>query len=612
MRTDFERILHWSQASNLLRSLAHKRVQICHVFKTRLQHPLRARATVRYMVSVLLALVLLAGVAYVTTASYINVLTNGDFEDGFTNQAGCGMVGAGWHCFTNGGAANYGFYDEMWNPVLASGAHGQLVEINTNGIGAPDADRFAGIYQTVPVVDWTDYTLHLKGMIRTTMKDGDPWRYRVQVGWTWGHHPDWTKVDNWTDVGWDTYYERTSPGSMSEYSTHLMAMDDYVTVYIRVWKKWGIANEEIDVNFDAISLTGRAPWHRLPGYAPVTRPSPAPATGGPITVIKPAPVAGTACNGPDLVYNGNFEHGFNHVALGDVSRSWGAFTNGGAASYGFYDEQWNRVIADGAHGQLIEINNKDIYPADNDRYAGIYQSLTGLYPGTTYELTVRGLLRGANEGGDDYRYEAQWGYNSGRNADWQSVSNWTGMDLGPIYERTDPGAMGTYRVRFTPSDHKMVLFLRGWKKWGVTGSEMDLNLDAISLRSCATTKPVDPPKPGGQPGNCTYIVAPGDSLGMIAARYGVLINDLAWANSIPNINLIFVGQKLIIPGCSDGAVYPVPKPLPVPERHIHVVRAGETFSGICAAYGVDPYALANLNNIGNINLIYVGQKLVIP
>ena len=42
--------------------------------------------------------------------------------------------------------------------------------------------------------------------------EGDPWRYRVQVGWTSGPSANWQSVTNWKDVGWDTYYERTNPG----------------------------------------------------------------------------------------------------------------------------------------------------------------------------------------------------------------------------------------------------------------------------------------------------------------------------------------------------------------------------------------------------------------
>ncbi len=591
----------------------------------------KTRPIVRYLISTLLALALLGGVAFVTTASYINVLDNGDFEHGFSHQPGCGIVGNGWHCFTNGGAANYGFYDEVWDRVIASGAHGQLIKIDAKGIGAPDADRFAGIYQTVPVVDWTEYQLYLKGMIRTTSLSGDPWRYRVQVGFTQGIHADWTRVDNWADVGWDTYFERTSPGGLSDYGTTVMAKDDYMTVYIRVWKKWGIPEEELDINFDYISLSGRAPWHRLPGYTPTTQttapapynpaPSnPAPSnagTGGPVTVIHPAPASGGAvCTGPDLIYNGTFEYGFNRVAIGHIGKGWGAFTNGGAANYGFYDEMWNRVVVDGAHGQLIEINNKNLNPADPNRYAGIYQRVTGLHAGATYELTVNGLLRGANEDVDEYRYEALWGYTAHNDINWQNVNNWAGMNLGPIYDRVDPGPMATYRVRFTAPAASMVLFITGLKKWGVLNSEMDLNFDAISLRSCHAPAPTQPPTVPYTPpaSSCVYAVAPGDTLGKIAAHYGVTVNDIAFANGIANANWIYVGQKLHIPGCSGQApAYPKPQqPAVMPERRIHVVRAGETFSGICAQYGVDPYVLADANNIANWNLIYIGQKLVIP
>ena len=76
-----------------------------------------------------------------TSASYANVLYNGNFELGFSNQAGCGAVGNGWQCFTNGGAANYGYYDDQWNRTVAEGAHSQLIEINTKNIDLPDPDR---------------------------------------------------------------------------------------------------------------------------------------------------------------------------------------------------------------------------------------------------------------------------------------------------------------------------------------------------------------------------------------------------------------------------------------------------------------------------------------
>lgn len=45
---------------------------------------------------------------------------------------------------------------------------------------------------------------------------------------------------------------------------------------------------------------------------------------------------------------------------------------------------------------------------------------------------------------------------------------------------------------------------------------------------------------------------------------------------------------------------------------IHVVRPGQTLSGIAAAYGVTVQALMQANNIWNPNHIFVGQKLCIP
>lgn len=45
-----------------------------------------------------------------------------------------------------------------------------------------------------------------------------------------------------------------------------------------------------------------------------------------------------------------------------------------------------------------------------------------------------------------------------------------------------------------------------------------------------------------------YIVRPGDTLGKIAARYSVSIDELAQANHIRDRNKIVVGQRLLIPG----------------------------------------------------------------
>ncbi|MCB0128982.1 MAG: hypothetical protein KDE58_42240, partial [Caldilineaceae bacterium] len=448
-------LLAFLRASRVARSVHHLHVQIARLGITPGHRALR----LVLIFALLIGATAVAAIPQSSVASGVNVLDNGDFEHGFGSQPGCGMVGTGWHCFTNGGGANYGFYDDQWTPVVADGGHSQLIEINAKGIAAPEHDRYAGIYQTVRVVDWAEYTLNLKGMIRSTVMDGDPWRYRVQVGWTYGTYADWSRVSNWQDVGWDSYYARESPGGFSTYATHLMAEDDYLTIYVRVWKKWGVAEEEIDINLDTIALTGPSPYHHYGTGGPVGQ-----GPTGPAVDYAPgsSPVSGGTCSGTELVYNGGFEHGFSGVAAGQVGNGWGYFVNGGAANYGFYDDQWSPIIAEGGHAQLIEINSKGVVPADNDRYAGIYQKIGWLKPGATYELVVNGLLRGAGNEDDPYRFEAQWGYNAGHDFEWSHVDNWQTIEFGDIQSRTEPTGVRNYTVQFTAPSSEMVLFLRGW------------------------------------------------------------------------------------------------------------------------------------------------------
>jgi LysM repeat protein len=528
--------------------------------------------------------------------------------------------------------------------VVAEGDHSQLIEINTNGIFDAVPDRYAGIYQTARVRPWEDYRLSLRGMIRTTNPDGDPWRYSVQVGWTWGPHPNWGAVTNWQDVGWNTYYPRLEPGVMHGFDTSLKAQSDVITIYVRAFKKWGVANEEIDVNLDAIALTGpdAKGYHGDKGYGDyghddygdkgyhgdvvqpidggyqdggdVVQPIDGgyhddgdvvqPLDGGydkggysdgysdvvqPIDVVQP--VDG-ACYAEDRVYNGNFEAGFNPIALGHVGKGWGYFTNGGAANYGFYDDQWPPVVAEGKHSQLIEINTKGVFPADGDRYAGIYQHIGHLKPGQTYELTVKGMLRGAGNDADPYRFEAQWGYNVDGDSDWTHVKNWTGMDLGKIYPRTEPGAMGVYRVRFTAPAKSIVLFVRGWSKWGISEMEFDLNVDAIQVRGCGgkPQPPVDPCK------------------------------DKSWdCEPVPPIDPCEEKDwdcepEHPVDPCKDKSwecepYHPVDPPY---EPCVHVVKPGQTLSGIAVYYGTSLKVLMKLNDIWNPDIIFVGQRLSLP
>jgi len=83
----------------------------------------------------------------------------------------------------------------------------------------------------------------------------------------------------------------------------------------------------------------------------------------------------------------------------------------------------------------------------------------------------------------------------------------------------------------------------------------------------ACPQPIPQPRP--QPYGCSYAVRYGDTLQAIAWRYHVDVWTLARANGIYNLNWIYAGQWLRIPGCSPmpGPVPgPVPTPIPAPAR----------------------------------------------
>jgi LysM repeat protein len=106
-----------------------------------------------------------------------------------------------------------------------------------------------------------------------------------------------------------------------------------------------------------------------------------------------------------------------------------------------------------------------------------------------------------------------------------------------------------------------------------------------------------------------HVVRRGENLFRIALRYGLTTQALATANGIANLNRVYVGQRLVIPG---RGTTPSPPAQPAPSGQTHTVRRGDTLSAIARRYGVSMWALAQANSIRNPSFIYVGQVLRIP
>ena len=121
-----------------------------------------------------------------------------------------------------------------------------------------------------------------------------------------------------------------------------------------------------------------------------------------------------------------------------------------------------------------------------------------------------------------------------------------------------------------------------------------------------------------------HVVRRGDTLGRIARRYGAAIDALRRANDLTS-SLIHPGQTLRVPGArassagGGGAPEPassaaaptarVPSSSSAPVAH--VVRRGDTLTGIARRHGTSVAALRRANSLSS-SLIRAGQTLRVP
>jgi LysM repeat protein len=104
----------------------------------------------------------------------------------------------------------------------------------------------------------------------------------------------------------------------------------------------------------------------------------------------------------------------------------------------------------------------------------------------------------------------------------------------------------------------------------------------------------------------TYVTQPGDDLVSIAGKFGVTLAALEQANNITNPNVLYSGQLLVIPGGE------VPVGVPIPFNRNYIVQRGDTLDSIAAHFGITASELIEANQITDPSLIEVGQQLTIP
>ena len=169
------------------------------------------------------------------------------------------------------------------------------------------------------------------------------------------------------------------------------------------------------------------------------------------------------------------------------------------------------------------------------------------------------------------------------NGNWNS---WVG------FQYTDAGnvkgiAGNVDRDKFTKEiffNNKIDIPENGDEEWNSSSEEQDENLTQIYIKR-------------------------GDTLSGLAIKYNTTVEFLAKINNIKNPNLIYAGDKLFVPVVNSNEENVNGE---IGNYNIYTVKKGDTLSQLALNYNTTVETIAELNNINNPNLIFIGQKLKIP
>ena len=132
--------------------------------------------------------------------------------------------------------------------------------------------------------------------------------------------------------------------------------------------------------------------------------------------------------------------------------------------------------------------------------------------------------------------------------------------------------------------------------------DRDKFTNEVFLDDTSEVPDVPTDKPDENEGYTTITIRYGDTLSELAIEYNTTVERLVELNNIANPNLIYAGDTLIVPTGDPSSNI----------TQIYVVQYGDTLSEIAQEYGTTVATLASINNIQNVNLIYVGQIIKIP
>lgn len=150
----------------------------------------------------------------------------------------------------------------------------------------------------------------------------------------------------------------------------------------------------------------------------------------------------------------------------------------------------------------------------------------------------------------------------------------------------------------------------GWKSMIFPGQHLKLTTTGAVPVAQAPLAPV---------GVNRYTILSGDTMGSLAAKFGLPTATLLSANGLGWSSIIYPGQSIVVPGTGTEApqagpiaAAPVSSVAPIAAPSTCVVKSGDTITGIAARYGVTVQSLLTANGLVLSSLIFSGHTLIIP
>ena len=202
----------------------------------------------------------------------------------------------------------------------------------------------------------------------------------------------------------------------------------------------------------------------------------------------------------------------------------------------------------------------------------------------------------------------------------------------PNSEVRDHDTWGILKLTLHPDRYDWEFLPIPGQTWTDTGTANCITAPGVpTVRAAVEAEVIPAAAAAGEPGGPTlasaempvtgakYTIVAGDTLSLIALRYGLDWRALAAANGLSEESIIEIGQVITLLGVDDvTATVPVATraaptdAVTAPVVTTYFVQSGDTLLGIAVAFSVSRRSLAAANGIADNVLLQVGQVLTIP